>query len=52
MPEDFTWRDGERTIRFGATALDDAHELLGDGYVLLTTARGRNKAPSWRSPPP
>ena len=24
MPDDFTWRDGDRTIRFGRGALDDA----------------------------
>ena len=35
----FTWRDGERVIRFGRGALADAPELLGDGYVLVTTER-------------
>ncbi|MCU0312543.1 MAG: iron-containing alcohol dehydrogenase [Solirubrobacteraceae bacterium] len=44
--EDFTWRDGERTIRFGRGALADAPSLLGDGYVLLSTARGLEAAPA------
>jgi alcohol dehydrogenase class IV len=46
---DFTWRDGERLIRFGAGALAAAPALLGergfDGYALLTTARAREAAP-------
>ncbi|MCW3038931.1 MAG: iron-containing alcohol dehydrogenase, partial [Solirubrobacterales bacterium] len=41
----FTWQDGERTVRFGRGALADAPGLLGDDYVLLTTARGRGAAP-------
>lgn len=43
---DFTWRDGERTIRFGRGALDEAPALLGDGYVLLTTERALADAPA------
>lgn len=42
----FTWQDGERTIRFGRGTVADAPELLGDDYVLLTTAHGRELAPS------
>lgn len=41
----FTWQDGERTIRFGRGALADATDLLASGYVLLTTKRGREIAP-------
>lgn len=44
-PKPFTWQDGERIIRFGRGALADAPGLLGDGYVLLTTPRGRKAAP-------
>jgi alcohol dehydrogenase class IV len=43
VPERFTFRDGERLIRFGEGALADAPGLLAehgfDGYVLLTTQR-------------
>ncbi len=47
MPDhDFTWRDGDRTIRFGRGALDDAPGLLGEGYLLLTTARSASAAPA------
>ncbi|MCW2998107.1 MAG: hypothetical protein JWN65_1656 [Solirubrobacterales bacterium] len=45
QPVTFTWQDGERTIRFGRGALADAPSLLGEDYVLLTTARGRDAAP-------
>jgi alcohol dehydrogenase class IV len=45
VTSDFTWRDGERTIRFGRGALADAPELLGDRYVLLTTERAAESAP-------
>jgi alcohol dehydrogenase class IV len=45
MAEDFTWRDGERTIRFGRGALADAPALLGEGYTLLTTERAQESAP-------
>ena len=41
----FTWQDGERLVRFGTGALKDAPDLLGDGYVLLTTERGMASAP-------
>jgi alcohol dehydrogenase class IV len=43
--DDFTWRDGERIVRFGRGAIADAGELLGDGYVLLTTERAADSAP-------
>jgi alcohol dehydrogenase class IV len=43
---DFTWQDGERTLRFGRGALAEAPELLGDGYVLLTTPRAGAMAPA------
>jgi maleylacetate reductase len=49
VAEDFTWRDGERTIRFGrgvageAPALLDAHGF--DRFVLLTTERAAAEAP-------
>jgi alcohol dehydrogenase class IV len=47
MPSDFTWRDGERTIRFGAGAVGDAVEVLGgEGYALLTTERAAAMAPA------
>lgn len=42
----FTWKDGERTIRFGRGCVDTAGELIGTGYVLLVTARGRGLAPA------
>jgi alcohol dehydrogenase class IV len=42
----FTWRDGDRVIRFGAGAVDEAVELLGGpGYALLTTDRAVEMAP-------
>ncbi len=41
----FTWRDGERTIRFGRGSLAEAPGLLGPDYVLLTTDRARAAAP-------
>jgi alcohol dehydrogenase class IV len=42
----FTWRDGERTIRFGRRAIADAVETLGgEGYALLTTERAAAMAP-------
>jgi alcohol dehydrogenase class IV len=46
MVEGFTWRDGERIVRFGPGALADAPDLLGDGYVLLTTERASAAAPT------
>jgi alcohol dehydrogenase class IV len=42
---DFTWHDGERLVRFGRGALGDAADLLGEGYVLLTTERAAGSAP-------
>jgi alcohol dehydrogenase class IV len=48
-PDAFTWRDGERLIRFGSGALAKAPQLLRengfDGYVLLTTERASAQAP-------
>ena len=42
----FTWRDGDRLIRFGSGAVDEAVELLGGpGYALLTTDRAIEIAP-------
>ncbi|HSD81504.1 MAG TPA: iron-containing alcohol dehydrogenase, partial [Solirubrobacteraceae bacterium] len=46
MRRDFTWRDGERLVRFGRGAIDDAPALLGEGYVLVTTARALGQAPA------
>ena len=43
----FTWRDGERTIRFGRGVIAEAVEALGgEGYALLTTERAAAMAPS------
>jgi alcohol dehydrogenase class IV len=48
LAESFTWRDGERLIRFGEGALDEAPALLAsrgfDGYSLLTTERAERDA--------
>ena len=47
MASGFTWRDGERTIRFGAGAVAEAVETLGgEGYALLTTERAAAMAPA------
>lgn len=50
---DFTWVDGERLIRFGARALDDAPALLDergfDGYALVTTGRALATASELRA---
>jgi alcohol dehydrogenase class IV len=47
--EEFTWRDGERTILFKEEAMADAVETLRwqgwDRYELLTTERALNDAP-------
>jgi alcohol dehydrogenase class IV len=43
---DFTWRDGQRIVRFGRSALADAPGLLGEGYALVTTPRARAAAPA------
>jgi maleylacetate reductase len=49
MSGSFTWIDGERLVRFGAGALDDAPGLLAqrgfEGYALLTTERAEASAP-------
>jgi maleylacetate reductase len=46
----FTWRDGERLVRFGADALGEVQSLLAahgfEGYALLTTPRAAESAPS------
>src|SRR2546421_7987553 len=42
--EPFRWDDGGRVIRFGRGALADVPELVGEGYVLLTTPRAREHA--------
>jgi alcohol dehydrogenase class IV len=46
---DFTFLDGERLIRFGDRALEEAPQLLAErgfqGYVLLTTDRAAGQAP-------
>jgi alcohol dehydrogenase class IV len=42
----FTWRDGDRLIRFGPGAVDEAVDLLGGpGYTLLSTDRAVDMAP-------
>ena len=41
----FTWRDGERVIRFGRGAAGEAGELLDAPYALLTTPRAESAAP-------
>jgi alcohol dehydrogenase class IV len=42
----FTWRDGERTIRFGRGVIAEAVDALGgEGYALLTTERAAAMAP-------
>src|SRR4051795_4023730 len=45
MGETFTWRDGERTIRFGRGTIATAGEVLGGGFTLLTTRRAEDAAP-------
>jgi alcohol dehydrogenase class IV len=42
--EPFRWDDGDRVIRFGRGAVTDVPELVGEGFVLLTTPRGRERA--------
>jgi alcohol dehydrogenase class IV len=42
----FTWRDGERTIRYGPGVVEEAVDALGgEGYALLTTERAAGMAP-------
>ena len=47
--DSFSWRDGERLIRFGAGVAGEAPELLDQhgysGYVLLTTPRAQAALP-------
>src|SRR2546423_2687021 len=45
-PKPFRWEDGERVIRFGRGALAHVAEEVGVDYVLLTTPRGRERAPA------
>src|SRR5437660_8912959 len=42
----FRWQDGERLVRFGRGALDEAGDLVGEGYALLTTPRALAAAPA------
>lgn len=49
MDESFSWRDGERLIRFGEGTAAGAPELIAQaglhGYTLLTTERALGSAP-------
>jgi alcohol dehydrogenase class IV len=50
MTDDFTWRDGERVVRFGPGVAAEAPALLesngfAPGFVLLTTERAVAAAP-------
>lgn len=42
----FTWRDGERIVRFGRGASGTLGELVGGDTVLLTTVRAEALAPA------
>jgi alcohol dehydrogenase class IV len=50
VAEDFTWRDGERLVRFARGAAAETPALLAargfDGFVLLTTERAASAAPA------
>ena len=46
MDYDFTWRDGERTIRFGRGAILEAPGLIGEGFTLISTVRARGQYPN------
>ena len=47
MGESFTWRDGERLIRFGRGVAAEAVDVLGGpGYRLLTTERAAAALPA------
>jgi alcohol dehydrogenase class IV len=50
VAEDFSWRDGERLVRFGRGVAEQAPELLAsngfDGFALLTTERAASTAPA------
>ena len=49
MTQSFTWRDGERLIRFGRGTAAEAVDLLGGpGYLLLTTERAEAALPEVR----
>ena len=54
MAEDFTWRDGERTIRFGTGVATQAPVLLEqngfDRFVLLSTERAAAGVPGLAEP--
>ena len=41
----FRWQDGDRLVRFGRGALEEAPDLLGDDYQLVTTVRALEAAP-------
>jgi alcohol dehydrogenase class IV len=43
--EPFLWRDGERVIAFGRGRIAEAAEVLGERFLLLTTARATAAAP-------
>lgn len=45
MEFDFSWRDGERTVRFGRGAVVEAPRLVGDGFMLFSTPRAREQLP-------
>jgi maleylacetate reductase len=49
MAEDFTWRDGERTIRFAVGVAGEAADVVEregfERFVLLTTERAAGEAP-------
>jgi alcohol dehydrogenase class IV len=49
LGESFTWADGERLIRFGEGAVEEAPALLEargfGGYALMTTGRAEGDAP-------
>jgi alcohol dehydrogenase class IV len=42
---DFSWRDGERTVRFGRGAVIEAPRLTGEGFMLFSTPRAREQLP-------
>lgn len=50
MTYDFTWRDGERLVRFASGAVAEASGLLREhgfvSYALLTTERAAGQAPA------
>jgi alcohol dehydrogenase class IV len=51
VAEDFTFVDGERLVRFGPVALDEAQQLLAlrgfERYALLTTERALESEPGF-----